>query len=81
VLTTQGMCIYFSTDVNRQNIADSRLLAKNALRDQRKKDRQDAKAKLLQIQMDEAMDAVSQREQQELDDVALPIDDDNALLL
>jgi hypothetical protein len=74
------MC--FSTDMRRQNIADSRLLAKNALRDQRKKDRQDAKAKLLQMQMEEAMDAVSQREQQELDnDVALPLDDDTALLL
>jgi hypothetical protein len=76
------MCMCFSTDMRRQNIADSRLLAKNALRDQRKKDRQDAKAKLLQMQMEEAMDAVSQREQQELDnDVALPLDDDTALLL
>eukprot|EP00953_Heterococcus_sp_UTEX-ZZ885_P032455 16955-Heterococcus_DN1.PRE.1 len=72
----------YYVDTVRQNIADSRLLAKNALRDQRKKDRQDAKAKLLQMQMEEAMDAVSQREQQELDnDVALPLDDDNALLL
>jgi hypothetical protein len=74
------MC--FSIVMSRQNIADSRLLAKNAVRDQRKKDRQDAKAKLLQMQMEEAMEAVSQREQQELDnDVALPLDVDTALLL
>jgi hypothetical protein len=67
--------------VSRQNIAESRLLAKNAVRDRRKKERQDAKAKLLSMQMEEALYAVSEREQADSDnDVALPLDDDALLL-
>lgn len=75
------MCILSYWCVSRQNIAESRLLAKNAVRDRRKKERQDAKAKLLSMQMEEALYAVSEREQADSDnDVALPLDDDALLL-